>query len=55
MIHSDRKDLQYLIDLYEKQKLRVNVEHIFPLDRAAEAMDKSEFGRVRGKVIIKMK
>lgn len=54
MIHSDRQDLQYLIDLYENQKLHVNVEHVFPLDKAAEAMDKSEYGRVRGKVIIKV-
>lgn len=55
MIQSDRNDLQFMIDLYEKGKLHVNVEHVFPLDKAAEAMDKSEFGRVRGKIVIKVR
>ncbi|MFN5911255.1 MAG: NADP-dependent oxidoreductase [Bacteroidota bacterium] len=54
MIHSDRKDLQMMIDLYESGQLRVNVEHVFSLNEAAAAMDKSEFGRVRGKVVIKV-
>lgn len=55
MIHSDRRDLQFMIDLYENGKLHVNVEHVFPIEKAAEAMDKSEFGRVRGKIVIKVR
>jgi NADPH:quinone reductase-like Zn-dependent oxidoreductase len=55
MIHSDRNDLQFMIDLYEKGKLHVNVEQVYPLEKAADAMDKSEFGRVRGKIVIKVR
>lgn len=55
MIHSDRSDLQFMIDLYEKGKLHINIEHVFPLEKAAEAMDKSEFGRVRGKIVLKVR
>jgi NADPH:quinone reductase-like Zn-dependent oxidoreductase len=47
----DYADLETLI---EKGELKTVIESVFPLEKAAEAFDKAEFGKPRGKVIIRV-
>lgn len=35
-------------------QLKVTIDHIYPLDRAVEALDQVEHGRVRGKVVLRI-
>jgi NADPH:quinone reductase-like Zn-dependent oxidoreductase len=46
------EDYDELEALIEKGKLKPVIESIFPLEKSAEAFDKAEFGKPRGKVII---
>lgn len=48
------EDYDELEALMEQKKLRPFIENIFPLEKASEAFDKAEFGKPRGKVIIKL-
>ena len=49
-----REDYDELETLIEKRKLKPVIEQVFPLEKASEAFDKAEFGKPRGKVIIKI-
>jgi len=46
------EDYTELEAFMEQNKLKPVIEHTFPLEKAAEAFDKAEFGKPRGKVII---
>ncbi len=46
------EDYEEIERLFAEKKLKPFIENIFPLERAAEAFDKAETGRPRGKVII---
>ncbi|MCF8346603.1 MAG: NAD(P)-dependent alcohol dehydrogenase [Bacteroidales bacterium] len=46
------EDYDELEALMEHQQLKPVIENVFPLEKAAEAFDKAEFGKPRGKIII---
>ena len=48
------EDYDELEALMERGKLKPLIESVFPLEKASEAFDKAEFGKPRGKVIIKI-
>ena len=48
------EDYDELESLIEKGKLKPLIESTFPLEKAAEAFDMAEFGKPRGKVVIKL-
>jgi NADPH:quinone reductase-like Zn-dependent oxidoreductase len=48
------QDYDELEALIENKKLKVVIENIFPLEKSSEAFDKAEFGKPRGKIVIKM-
>jgi len=48
------RDYDELEALIEQKKLKPVIENEFPLEKASEAFDKAEFGKPRGKVIIKL-
>jgi len=47
------EQLRHLTGLYAAGKLRVSIQHAYPLDQAAEAHRAVETGHVRGKVVLK--
>jgi NADPH:quinone reductase-like Zn-dependent oxidoreductase len=48
------QDYEELEALIEQGKLKPLIENEYPLDRSSEAFDKAEFGKPRGKIIIKV-
>jgi NADPH:quinone reductase-like Zn-dependent oxidoreductase len=48
------QDYDELEALIEHKKLKAVIENKFPLEKSSEAFDKAEFGKPRGKVIIKV-
>lgn len=46
------EELRELADLVEAGQLRPSIEEVFPLERAAEAQQRLENGRVRGKLVL---
>lgn len=48
------QDYDELEALIEHKKLKPVIENVFPLEKSSEAFDKAEFGKPRGKVIIKV-
>jgi NADPH:quinone reductase-like Zn-dependent oxidoreductase len=48
------EDYEELEALIERKKLKAVIESIYPLEKSSEAFDKAEFGKPRGKVIIKV-
>jgi len=53
-MRSRPEDFSELEALMELKKLKPVIEDIYPLERSSEAFDKAEFGKPRGKVIIKV-
>jgi NADPH:quinone reductase-like Zn-dependent oxidoreductase len=47
-------DYDELEALMEQNKLKPVIENKFPLEKSSEAFEKAEFGKPRGKVIIKV-
>jgi NADPH:quinone reductase-like Zn-dependent oxidoreductase len=47
-------DLAEMNDLIAAGRLKPHVEQTFPLDRAAEAMERLEDGHVRGKLVLEI-
>jgi NADPH:quinone reductase-like Zn-dependent oxidoreductase len=52
LVHPDRSGLEALAALAEDGRLRVVVEESFPLERAADAHERLESGRVSGKLVL---
>ena len=48
------EDYAELERLIEEKKLKPVIESVFPLEKSSEAFDKAEFGKPRGKVVIKV-
>lgn len=48
------EDYLEIESLMENRKLKPVIENIYPLEQAAAAFDKAEFGRPRGKVLIRI-
>jgi NADPH:quinone reductase-like Zn-dependent oxidoreductase len=48
------EDYQEMEDLIEQKKLKPIIDSVFTLEQSSEAFDKAEFGKPRGKVIIKV-
>ena len=48
------EDYAELERLMEEKKLKPVIESVFPLEKSSEAFDKAEFGKPRGKVVIKV-
>ena len=48
------EDYDELEALIEQKKLKPVIENVYPLEKSSEAFDKAEFGKPRGKVIIKV-
>jgi len=53
-MRSRTEDYDELEALIEEKKLKPVIEHVFHLENSSEAFDKAEFGRPRGKIIIKI-
>jgi NADPH:quinone reductase-like Zn-dependent oxidoreductase len=54
LVHPDGPGLARLADLARQGKLRVEVEHVFPLEQAARAHELGERGRTRGKLVLSL-
>ncbi|HUK95756.1 MAG TPA: NADP-dependent oxidoreductase [Gaiellaceae bacterium] len=52
LVRPDRPGLEALAGLAEEGKLRVSVEHTFPLEQAAQAHQWGETGRTQGKLVL---
>ena len=52
LVHPDSSGLKALAALAEEGRLRVVVEESFPFERAAEAHERLEAGRVKGKLVL---
>ncbi len=52
MMRSVADDLRWLATLWERRQLRVVIDEVFPLARAADAHRRSISGRARGKVVV---
>ena len=48
------EDYDELESLIETAKLKPLIEKTFPLEKAADAFNKAEFGKPRGKVVIRV-
>jgi len=48
------EDFDELETLIQQKKLKPVIESVYPLEKSSEAFDKAEFGKPRGKVIIKV-
>lgn len=46
------QDYHELESLMEQKKLKPVIEDVYPLEKASEAFDKAEFGKLQGKIII---
>jgi len=53
-MRSRTEDYDELEALIEKKKLKPVIENIFHLENSSQAFDKAEFGKPRGKIIIKV-
>jgi NADPH:quinone reductase-like Zn-dependent oxidoreductase len=53
-IRARPEDYDELEALIEQKKLKPVIEDTYPLEKASDAFDKAEFGKPRGKVIIKV-
>ena len=53
-MRSRPEDYQELEALMEQKKLKPVIEDTYPLSKSSEAFDKAEFGKPRGKVIIRV-
>lgn len=49
-----KEDYDELETLMKHKRLKPVIENIFPLEKSSEAFDKAEFGKPRGKVVIKI-
>jgi NADPH:quinone reductase-like Zn-dependent oxidoreductase len=52
LVHPDQSGLAALASLADEGRLRVVVEESFPFERAAEAHERLEAGRVKGKLVL---
>jgi NADPH:quinone reductase-like Zn-dependent oxidoreductase len=52
LVEPDRTGLEALAGLVESGRLRVHVEHTFPLEEAARAHELGEAGRTQGKLVL---
>lgn len=53
-VEPDGQRLAELARLFDHRKLRVQVQKIYPLSRAAQAHEDSQAGRVRGKLVLNL-
>ena len=53
-MRSNPQDYKELETLIQQKKLKPVIEDTYPLEKASEAFDRAEFGKPRGKVIIKV-
>jgi len=47
-----RDDLRELVQLYTEERMKVTIDHLFPLDQAREAHQRIENGVDRGKIVL---
>ena len=47
-----KKDLKMLLQFLKEEKIRPQIAHKFPLEKAAEAQTLLESGAIRGKIIL---
>jgi NADPH:quinone reductase-like Zn-dependent oxidoreductase len=52
LAHLKQGDLQLLAELMEDDEIRSRIDRRYPLDELRDAIDYSESGRARGKIII---
>ncbi|MDT8309719.1 MAG: zinc-binding dehydrogenase, partial [Bacteroidales bacterium] len=53
-MRSRPQDYDELEALIEQNQLKPVIENVYPLEKSSEAFDKAEFGKPRGKVLIKV-
>ena len=52
--HMEKEDLEFIAELLATGKVRSVIDRVYPLERAAEAMEYLEAGHARGKVVIQI-
>ena len=52
--HMEREDLEFLAELLATGKVRSVIDRVYPLEKAAEAVEYLETGHARGKVVIQI-
>tara|TARA_Y100001972_G_scaffold48958_1_gene60193 strand:+ start:1222 stop:2199 length:978 start_codon:yes stop_codon:yes gene_type:complete len=52
--HMEQKDLEFLADLLAANKVHSVIDRVYPLEKAAEAIEYLETGHARGKVVIQI-
>jgi NADPH:quinone reductase-like Zn-dependent oxidoreductase len=52
--YKPNKDLDYLVELYEADKLKLVIDKCFPLENTAEAFQYYGEGRFKGKIVVTM-
>lgn len=52
VVYKANKDLKYLIELYETDKLKPVIDKCFPLEKTAEAFQYFGGGRFKGKIVL---
>jgi NADPH:quinone reductase-like Zn-dependent oxidoreductase len=55
LMNSIAADCQWMADHFVKGELNVLIDSTYPLDQTAKAHERSESGRARGKIIIRIK
>jgi NADPH:quinone reductase-like Zn-dependent oxidoreductase len=48
------EDLELLGRWADEGKLKPTISHVFPLDRAADALEASQSGHTRGKIVLEL-
>lgn len=54
LVEPDRLALTALVDLVERGELRVEIDSVFPLERAADAHRRGETNRASGKIVLRV-
>jgi NADPH:quinone reductase-like Zn-dependent oxidoreductase len=54
MVGHKKADMDWLLDHIGAGRIKVVLDRVFPLEQVKEALDYSETGRVRGKVVLKV-
>ena len=51
---ADRRKLEKLAEMFDADKLRVEIEDVLPLEEAAKAHERVKAGHTRGKIVLRV-
>lgn len=55
LMHSSGKDMGRIAEMLDQGSLKVHVDRVYPFDRIPQAHEQMENGKVKGKIVIKVK